>query len=46
MPLAELQGLRETLHRLGSRANADPILKPIAELDAGKTKPRRLAKPD
>lgn len=44
LPLAELEGLRETLRLLGSRANADHILKSIAELEAGRAKPRRLAR--
>ncbi len=36
MPLAELEGLRETLHLLSTPANAEHILRSIAELDAGK----------
>jgi len=36
MPLAELQGLRETLHLLSSPANAEHLRESIAELDAGK----------
>ena len=35
MPLAELEGLRETLHLLGSRANADHLQRSIAELERG-----------
>lgn len=45
LPLAELEGLRETIHLLSSRANAEHIFKSIAELDAGKARPRRLVKP-
>jgi antitoxin YefM len=33
MPLAELEGLRETLHLLGSRASSEHLLKSIAELE-------------
>lgn len=36
MPLAELEGLRETLHLLGSPANAEHLRQSLAELDAGK----------
>lgn len=36
MPLVELEGLRETLHLLGTPANADRLLRSIEELDAGK----------
>jgi antitoxin YefM len=43
LPLAELEGLRETLHLLASRANAAHILESIAELEAGRAKPRRSA---
>jgi antitoxin YefM len=42
MPLAELEGLRETLHLLASRANANHLFSSIAELEAGKAKRRRL----
>jgi len=35
MPLAELEGLRETLHLLSSPANAEHLRRSIAELDAG-----------
>jgi antitoxin YefM len=35
MPLAELEGLRETLHLLSTPANAEHLLKSIAEADAG-----------
>ena len=42
MPLAELKGLRETLHLLSSPANAERLLEAIAELDAGKGRPVSL----
>lgn len=35
MALSELEGLRETLHLLSSRANAEHLQRSIAELDAG-----------
>jgi antitoxin YefM len=42
MPLAELEGLRETLHLLGAAANADRLRASIAELEAGGGVERRL----
>jgi len=36
MPLAELVGLRETLHLLGTPANAERLLRGIEQLDAGR----------
>jgi len=36
MPLADLEGLRETLHLLSSPANAEHLRRSIAELDEGK----------
>jgi len=45
MPLAELDGLRETLHLLSTPANADHLLRSIAELEAGKGKERTLIEP-
>lgn len=42
MPLAELEGLRETLHLLSSPANAERLRESIAELDAGKGIERSL----
>lgn len=42
MPLAELEGLRETLHLLSSPANAEHLRRSIAELDAGKGVERDL----
>lgn len=45
MPLAELAGLRETLHLLGSRANADHLQQSIAELDRAEASERTLIEP-
>jgi antitoxin YefM len=42
MPLAELEGLRETLHLLGTPANADRLRRSIDQLDAGKGVERDL----
>jgi antitoxin YefM len=42
MPLAEFEGLRETLHLLGSPINAERLRQSIAELDAGKGVERNL----
>ena len=42
MPLAELEGLRETLHLLSSPANAERLRQSIAELDSGKGQERSL----
>ena len=42
MPLAELEGLRETLHLLSTPANAERLRESIAELDAGKGQERSL----
>ena len=42
MPLAELEGLRETLHLLSTPANAERLRQSIAELDAGKGVERNL----
>lgn len=42
IPLAELEGLRETIHLLSSPANADRLLAAIAELDAGGGEERTL----
>lgn len=36
LPLAEFEGLRETVHLLGTPANAEHLRRSIAELDAGK----------
>jgi antitoxin YefM len=42
MPLAELEGLRETLHLLSSPANAEHLRQAIAELNEGKGVERTL----
>ena len=42
MPLAELEGLRETVHLLSVPANAEHLRESIAELDAGKGSRREL----
>lgn len=42
MPLAELEGLRETLHLLSSPANAEHLRASIASLDAAKGLERNL----
>jgi len=42
MPLAELEGMRETLHLLSSAANADHLRRSMAELDAGRGVERDL----
>ncbi|MGK9232676.1 type II toxin-antitoxin system prevent-host-death family antitoxin [Inquilinus limosus] len=42
LPLAEFEGLRETLHLLSTPANADHLRRSIAELDAGKGTERTL----
>ncbi len=42
LPLAELEGLRETLHLLSTPANADRLRQSVAELDAGKGRERTL----
>jgi antitoxin YefM len=45
MPLAELEGLRETLHLLSTPANAEHLLRSIAEADAGNVIERELIDP-
>lgn len=45
MPLAELEGLRETLHLLSAPANAEHLLTSIAEADAGNLTERKLIEP-
>jgi antitoxin YefM len=45
IPLAELEGLRETLHLLSTPANAEHILRSIAEADAGNLTERALIEP-
>jgi antitoxin YefM len=42
LPLAEFEGMRETLHLLSTPANADHLRRSIAELDAGKGVERTL----
>lgn len=42
LPLAELRSLQETLHLLSTPANADRLLRSIAELDAGEGVEHRL----
>jgi antitoxin YefM len=42
MPLAELEGLRETLHLLGAPANAERLRHSISQLDAEKGVERDL----
>ena len=42
LPLAEFEGMRETLHLLSTPANADHLRRSIAELDAGKGVERAL----
>lgn len=45
MPLAELEGLRETLHLLSTPANAEHLLRSIAEAEAGNVTERTLVDP-
>ncbi len=45
MPLAELEGLRETLHLLSTPANAEHLLASIAEADSGEVNERDLIDP-
>ena len=45
LPLSELEGLRETLHLLSTPANAEHLLRSIAELDAGKGTEHALIEP-
>jgi antitoxin YefM len=42
MPLSELEGLRETIHLLGTPANAEHLRRSIEQLDGKKGKERRL----
>ncbi|BCM82079.1 type II toxin-antitoxin system Phd/YefM family antitoxin [Methylobacterium indicum] len=46
LPLAELESLRETLHLLGTPANARRLMRSIEQLDAGQTIERALIEPD
>ena len=45
LPLAALEGLRETLHFLGTPANARRLLDGIAQLDDGRGTEHDLIKP-
>ncbi len=45
LPLSELEGIRETLHLLSTPANAEQLLKSIAQLDAGDGQERELIHP-
>jgi antitoxin YefM len=45
MPLAELEGLRETLHLLSNPANAERLRASIAEADAGQLVEHELIDP-
>ncbi len=45
LPRAEWEGLRETMHLLGTPANARRLLEAIAELDAGKGGAHDLIEP-
>ncbi|KGM35477.1 type II toxin-antitoxin system Phd/YefM family antitoxin [Inquilinus limosus] len=42
LPLSEFEGLRETVHLLGTPANAERLRRSIAELDAGEGTERAL----
>lgn len=43
--LAEWEGMKETLHLLGTPANAERLLASIAEAEAGETTERELIEP-
>lgn len=45
LPLAELEGMRETLHLLSTPANAAHLLASIREADAGNVVERELIDP-
>ncbi|MET3793054.1 type II toxin-antitoxin system Phd/YefM family antitoxin [Aquamicrobium terrae] len=45
MPLAELEGLRETLHLLSTPANAERLRESIAQADAGELEEHELFEP-
>ncbi|HMM64165.1 MAG: type II toxin-antitoxin system prevent-host-death family antitoxin [Mesorhizobium sp.] len=45
MPLAELEGLRETLHLLSSPANAERLRQSIAQANAGELEEHELFEP-
>ena len=42
MPLAELEGMRETLHLLSTPENAEHLARSFRELDAGLSLERKL----
>ena len=42
VPLAELESLRETVHLLGTPANAARLLEGVSQLDAGRGMERSL----
>lgn len=46
LPLAELESLRETLHLLGTPANARRLMRSVDRLDAGRGVERSLIEPD
>ncbi|GJD65308.1 type II toxin-antitoxin system Phd/YefM family antitoxin [Methylobacterium frigidaeris] len=46
LPLAELNSLRETLHLLGTPANARRLLRSVAQIDAGRGTERTPTEPD
>ncbi|HEY4192977.1 MAG TPA: type II toxin-antitoxin system prevent-host-death family antitoxin [Mesorhizobium sp.] len=45
MPLAELEGLRETLHLLSSPANAERLRESMAQANAGELEEHELIEP-
>jgi antitoxin YefM len=45
MPLSEWEGMKETLHLLGTKANAERLLAAIADANAGRAVERDLIEP-
>jgi antitoxin YefM len=45
MPLSEWEGMKETLHLLSTKANAERLLAAIADADAGRAVERDLIEP-
>ncbi len=45
MPLSELEGMRETLHLLSTPANAERLLRSIAQNEVGEAHIRELIEP-
>ena len=45
MPLSEWEGLKETLHLLSTKANAERLLAAIADANAGRAIERDLIEP-